>query len=202
LNLEYKELIPKIKNNLPTKLDKKRKYVCISIQSTSQMKYWTDGGWYKTTEYLKKLGYDVLVIDKYESFGISDKMNYIPQNAINETGDISLDYRIQQIKDCEFFIGLSSGLSWLAFALDKKVILISGCTNEDNEFKHNCYRVINKNVCHGCLNDETIDNASDITKSWIYCPRNKKFECSKQISFNMVKEKIDICLSDIKSGEK
>lgn len=202
LNLEYKELIPKIKTNTSIKFNRKKKYVCISIQSTSQMKYWTDGGWYKTTEYLKKLGYDVLVIDKYESFGVPDKMNRIPQNATNETGDISLDYRIQQIKSCEFFIGLSSGLSWLAFALDKKVILISGCTNEDNEFKHNCYRVINKNVCHGCLNDETIDNTSNITKSWTYCPRNKKFECSKQINFNMVKEKIDLCLSDIKSGEK
>ena len=37
----------------------------------------------------------------------------------------------------------------LAWALNKKVVMISGCTSEDNEFKENNYRVINKNVCNG-----------------------------------------------------
>ena len=102
-----------------------------------------------------------------------------------------------QIKNCDFFIGLSSGLSWLAWALNKKVVIISGCTNEDNEFKENCYRVINKNVCNGCLNDSSLDNQTKITTSWMYCPRDKNFECSREISFDMVKEKIDLCIQDL-----
>jgi len=28
----------------------------------------------------------------------------------------------------------------------------------------------------------------------LWCPRDKNFECSKEISFEMVKEKIDQCI--------
>ena len=136
-------------------------------------------------------------VDKDEVFGTKEKWNNIPNTAINETGGYPIDYRVVQIKNCDFFIGLSSGLSWLAWALNKKVVIISGCTNEDNEFKENCYRVINKNVCNGCLNDSSLDNQTKITTSWMYCPRDKNFECSKEISFEMVKEKIDQCIKDL-----
>lgn len=198
LELNYEEVMPLIKISDKYKFNKKKKYVCISVHSTAQMKYWNNGvGWQKVIRYLKKLNYDVYVIDKFELFGLKGNFNKIPEGAINETGDYPIDYRIQQIKNCSFFIGLSSGLSWLAWALNKKVVMISGCTNEDNEFKKNCYRVINKNVCHGCLNDSSIDNIKGIAESWMYCPRNKDFECTKTISFEMVKEKIDQCIRDL-----
>lgn len=184
LDLEYKSLKPKIKENSNYKFEKKKKYVCISVQSTAQMKYWSETGWNKIVRYLKELGYDIYVIDKYNIFGINGKWNHIPRCAIDETGDFPLDYRIQQIKNCEFFIGISSGLSWLAWALNKKVVLISGCTGEDNEF--DCFRVINKNVCHGCLNDKSYDHIAGL-KNWLYCPRNKNFECSRFISNENVK---------------
>ena len=178
--------------------EEKKKYVCISVHSTSQMKYWNNSvGWQKVVRYLKKMNYDVYVIDKDEMFGLKGKWNKIPDGAINETGNYPIDYRVQQIKNCSFFIGLSSGLSWLAWALNKKVIMISGCTAEDNEFKKNCYRVINNNVCNGCLNDSNIDNVKGIMSHWIYCPRDKDFECSKTISFEMVKEKIDQCILEL-----
>jgi autotransporter strand-loop-strand O-heptosyltransferase len=173
------------------------------VQSTAQMKYWNhNNGWKKVVRYLKDLNYDVYVIDKYDNFGINGHYNKIPEKAFNETGDYPIEYRIQQLKNCSFFIGLSSGLSWLAWALNKKVVMISGCTNENNEFKNNCYRVINKNVCHGCLNDESIMNNSKLlleSKGWLYCPHDKNFECTKTISFEMVKEKIDQCIKDLNS---
>lgn len=201
LDLEYQEIKPFLKEITKYKFSKKKKYVCISVHSTSQMKYWNDNGWKKVVSYLKNLGYDVYAIDKDEIFGEKGKWNKIPNGAINETGDYPIEYRIEQIKNCAFFIGLSSGLSWLAWALNKKVVMISGCTSENNEFKENNYRVINKNVCNGCLNDSSIDNEKNIAKTWKYCPRNKDFECSKEISFEMVKEKIDLLLNDLHTSK-
>jgi autotransporter strand-loop-strand O-heptosyltransferase len=198
LDLEYEEIKPILQETSKYNFNKKKKYVCISVHSTAQMKYWNNNnGWKKVVGYLKSLNYDVYVIDKDEVFGTKEKWNNIPNTAINETGGYPIDYRVVQIKNCDFFIGLSSGLSWLAWALNKKVVIISGCTNEDNEFKENCYRVINKNVCNGCLNDSSLDNQTKITTSWMYCPRDKNFECSKEISFEMVKEKIDQCIKDL-----
>ena len=198
LNLDYQEIAPLLKNNDKYNFNKKKKYVCISVHSTAQMKYWNNSsGWQKVVRYLKKMNYDVYAIDKDEIYGTNEKWNKIPDGAINETGYYPIEYRIQQIKNCAFFIGLSSGLSWLAWALNKKVVMISGCTNEDNEFKNNCYRVINKNVCHGCLNDSKIDNSNGILTHWMYCPRDKGFECTRTINFEMVKNQIDKCILDI-----
>lgn len=197
IGVDYKELIPKIKHSNKYSFNKKKKYVCISVHSTAQMKYWNNSkGWDKVVRFLKKSGYDVYVIDKDEVFGTKEKWNKIPEGAINETGDYPIEYRIQQIKNCDFFIGLSSGLSWLAWALGKKVVLISGCTQDYNEFTSNVHRVINKNVCHGCLNDETIDNKKGILTNWFYCPRNKDFECTKQILPEDVIEKINIIINN------
>lgn len=191
LELEFKEIKPSlyIKNK---QKQIKEKYVCIATQSTSQAKYWTTGGWHKTVEYLKSIGYKVICIDKYEEFGIPNYMNKIPKNCINKTGDYDLQDRITDIYNCDFFIGLGSGLSWLAWALNKPVIMISGFSDPIAEFK-NKYRVINKNVCNSCWNDPLCK--FDRT-DWLWCPRNKNFECSKKISFSMVKEKIDQLIFD------
>ena len=198
LGLEYKELLPSIKVDNKHTFVKKKKYVCIGIQSTAQMKYWNlNDGWEKLVKYIKDKGYDVYCIDKDEVFGTKEKWNRAPHNARNETGNYPIEYRISQLQNCQFYIGVSSGLSWLAWGLKKKVVLISGCTDEDNEFSTNCYRVINKTVCHGCLNDPTIDNVNGIKTGWMYCPRNRNLECSKKISLDDVKIAVNKCISDI-----
>jgi autotransporter strand-loop-strand O-heptosyltransferase len=198
LGIEYKEIIPTIKQTGIHKFNKKKKYVCIGTHSTAQLKYWNNSaGWDSVVKYLKSMGYDVYVIDKDEVFGSKEKWNTIPKKAFNETGNYPIEYRIEQLKNCSFFIGLSSGLSWLAWSLNKKVVLISGCTDEYNEFTSNCYRVINKNVCHGCLNDPSINNKDGILSGWMYCPRQKDFECSKKITFDMVKEQIDRVIREL-----
>ena len=187
LGLEYKEIKPKI--NLTNKGNKfKRPYVCIATQSTAQAKYWNNpDGWKKIVDYLKSKGLDVVCIDKDKNFGNGKFFNEMPENAIDKTGDLPLEDRISDLLNCEFFIGLGSGLSWLAWACNKPVVMISGFSNPISEF-FNPYRVHNPNVCNSCWNDtaETF-NFND----WAYCPRNKNFECSKEISFEMVKSKID-----------
>jgi autotransporter strand-loop-strand O-heptosyltransferase len=194
LGLPHKEVLPKI--TLPEEKETrfKKKYVCIATQSTSQCKYWNnEDGWVKIVDYLKSMGYDVVCIDKHSLFGAPGAMNEIPYNCIDDSGEKPLNDRIKTILGCEFFIGLSSGLSWLAWACKKKCIMISGFTDAFHEFQSK-YRVINKNVCNSCWHDSSLKfDASN----WLWCPRKKNFECSKEISYEMVKEKIDICIKDL-----
>ena len=192
-NLQFEEKKPKIfVKNTTSKY--KKKYVCIGTQSTCQAKYWTKEGWEKIIQYLKSLDYEVVCIDKYYSFGIENYMNDIPEGCIDKTGDIDIQERITDIVNCDFFIGLGSGLSWLAWALNKPVVMISGFSNPSSEF-FTPYRVFNENVCNSCWNDESCEfDKSD----WLWCPRNKNFECSKNITPYMVKEKIDMLISNNK----
>jgi autotransporter strand-loop-strand O-heptosyltransferase len=194
LKLHNKEIRCKIDIDRTKKSNFNKKYVCIATQSTGQYKYWNrENGWVETVNYLKNLGYDVVCIDKHHSFGNGEIMNEIPHNAINKTGDLPLEDRINDLYHCEFFIGLGSGLSWLAWACEKPVIMISGFSDPISEF-YTPYRIHNKNVCNSCWNDFT---CTFDRSNWLWCPRNKNFECSREITFDMVKEKIDLCIKDL-----
>tara|TARA_Y100000361_G_scaffold153094_1_gene174058 strand:+ start:1485 stop:2453 length:969 start_codon:yes stop_codon:yes gene_type:complete len=199
LQIPFKQIIPTISTKSTEGYKTPRsKYVCISVQSTSKCKLWTQSGWDKVVRFLKTKGYKVLCIDKDDSWGRPNDWNLIPKKAINETGSFPLEKRIKQIMDCDFFIGLSSGLSWLAWALGKKVVMISGSTHKINEF--DCFRVQNESVCHGCLNDEDLNSFEEIQYNWAYCPRGNKHECRTKISFDAVKEQITKCINTKKQG--
>jgi len=177
--------------SLAVKKKSDKKYVCIAIQSTAQCKYWNNkDGWDSVVKYLNNLGYEVWCIDRYSSFGNKDNFNNIPKGAIDKTGDFSLKQRMEQISGAEFFIGLGSGLSWLAWACGVPVVLISGFSKAFAEF-YTPYRVINENVCNGCWNDTslTFDKGD-----WNWCPRKKNFECSSKITPEMVIDKISTLL--------
>ena len=86
-----------------------------------------------------------------------------------------------------FFIGLSSRLSWLAWAVGTPVALVSGFTHPTNEFA-TPYRVINYHACNRCWNDPAhrFDH-----KDFLWCPRHKdtprQFECTPLITVDHVK---------------
>lgn len=195
LGLDYEE----VKTKIHVK-DKERKlqekYVCISTASTSGCKHWQHiDGWQKVVDHLNNNGYKVVVIQK-------ETLNYMDlqglKNVIHPQTQ-SIHEAISWIYNCEFFVGLSSGNSWLAWALDKKVLLISGFTKSFNEF-FTPYRVINESVCNGCWNDVKYKfNAGD----WNWCPKykntKKQFECTTEISFEMVKEKLINIINDVNS---
>jgi autotransporter strand-loop-strand O-heptosyltransferase len=90
----------------------------------------------------------------------------------------------------QFFIGLGSGVSWVANALGKKVIMIAGFSEIGHEFE--CIRPYNKNVCHGCWNDP---NLKFDKGDYNWCPFHKgtdrMFECQKSITAEMVIEEIN-----------
>ncbi len=166
-------------------------YVCIATQATSQNKYWNNPrGWTEIVTFLKAYGYRVICIDQkpIESRGIVS--NQIPYGSEDETGLRPLTERARWLKHAAFFVGLSSGLSWLAWAAGCPVVMISGFTHPLNEF-HTPYRVINYHACNSCSNDVRLQlDPGD----FLWCPRLKNtdrmFECTKLISADQVKDVI------------
>ena len=176
LGLPYEEVKPRIVNS---RVHLAMRQVSIATNSTSGCKFWTREHWQEVINYLHDEGYKV--------FNTSLEDN--PFDNCEPLSDKSMTNTMSVIYNSRFFIGLSSGLSWLAWALDVPVIMIANFTDADHEFK--CHRVTNTNVCHGCWNDPqyTFDKGD-----WDWCPVHKgterQFECQKSITPNMVIEEI------------
>jgi len=195
---DWVEKPPKI-TVFETEKELTRPYVAIGTQSTAQAKYWNNpGAWDKVVEYIKNKGYDVVCVDKHGSFGQGEYFNYCPANVITRHGK-TLDQTIATINNCEFFIGLGSGLSWVAWALQKPVILISGFSNPNSEFSTNCSRIFNDKTCNSCYNRHKFDPGD-----WLWCPDHKgtdrMFECTKQINPELVFKEIDNILKKRSNG--
>ena len=80
-------------------------------------KYWNNPtGWREIVAFLKEAGYRVICIDQKPTHGTGLVWNHIPHGAEDETGDRPLTERARWLKHADFFVGLSSGLSWLAWA--------------------------------------------------------------------------------------
>lgn len=144
-------------------------YVCIAVQSSSQRKYWNNpAGWHEVVRFLQAAGYRVVCIDQKPVHGSGLVWNYIPHGVQDETGDRPLAERVRWLRHAAFFVGLSSGLSWLAWAARTPVVLISGFTHPTNEFA-TPYRVINYHACNGCWNDPRMRFDH---KDFLWCPRH------------------------------
>jgi autotransporter strand-loop-strand O-heptosyltransferase len=163
-------------------------YVCIAVQSTTQCKYWNNpNGWREVIAFLKEAGYRVICIDQKPAHGTGLIWNHIPNGVEDQTGDRPLAERAHWLKHAEFFVGLSSGLSWLAWAAGIPIVMISGFTHPTNEFE-TPFRVINYHACNSCWNDvrERFDH-----KDFLWCPRHKdtprQFECTRLITAGQVK---------------
>ena len=187
LGLEYTEIKAKLK--LPN-IEKKKK-VGIGFHSTAQSKYWNNpNGWQEVIDYLNNLGYECMI---YSREGDGYMGNFHPKGVTTFKGG-SIQDVIDDLATCEFFIGLGSGLSWLAWSVGLPVVLISGFSEKWAETRLDTYRVINESVCHGCFNWDRLD-AGD----WNWCPKHKgtkqQFECTKEISSKMVIDKINIILN-------
>ena len=166
-------------------------YVCSAVQSTLQAKYWNNPtGWAEIVRFLKESGYRVICIDLKSTHGKGLVWTQTPPGAEDQTGDQPLIERARWLKHAEFFIGLSSGLSWLAWSMRTPVVMISGVTHPINEFT-TPYRVINYHACNSCWNDplSPFDRSDFLT-----CPRHKdtprQFECSRLITAEQVKQTI------------
>lgn len=177
--------------------NKKSPYVCISSHASALYKEWHNiPSRDKLICFIRDfLKYDVYSIDLNREHEAGPLLkSVISEYTIDNTGYMSLLERVKMISNADFFIGLSSGLSWLAWICDVPVVVISGFTSPVTEFK-TPYRVINKYVCNSCWNDETIKWDMSTTN----CPRknnncfsNDFLICSTAINFysvfNVIKE--------------
>lgn len=158
-------------------------YVCIAVQSTTQAKYWNNPhGWREVVAFLKARGYRVICIDQKPAHGSGLVWNHIPNGVEDQTGDRPLAERVRWLRHAKAFVGLSSGLSWLAWAAGAPVVMISGFTHPTNEFA-TPYRVINYHACNSCWNDVRVRFDH---KDFLWCPRHastpRQFECTRLIT--------------------
>lgn len=167
-------------------------YAVIAVQSTALAKHWNNPeGWRTLVSALKEKGYRVVCIDERRATGSGTVWTHLPHGVEDQTGKRPLAERARWLKHADFFVGLSSGLSWLAWAVGTPVVMISGFTETYNEFLTEG-RVINRHACHGCANDVTIPlERSD----YFFCPRHKNttraFECTRLISPEQVLRAIE-----------
>jgi autotransporter strand-loop-strand O-heptosyltransferase len=162
-------------------------FVCIGAQSSTQCKYWNNPyGWREVIAFLKARGFRVICIDQRPTHGTGIVWNQLPHGAEDATGDRPLVERARWLRHAAAFVGLSSGLSWLAWAAGCPVVVISGFTHPTNEFD-TPYRIINWHACNSCWNDphHRFDH-----KDFLWCPRHagtsRQFECTRLITAEQV----------------
>ena len=115
----------------------------------------------------------------------SDKAKNNPFDNCTKIDDTSIENTMDVIAGAKLFIGLSSGLSWLAWALNQKIVMISNFTESDHEF--DCHRITKPDVCHGCWNNPAFRfNKGD----WEWCVEHEDtpqaFTCHKVITADRV----------------
>ena len=181
LGLEYKEVNHGL-NFKPSKRPIKNKYIVFGPQSTAGCKEWPLENWIELSKLLKSKGYEIMILslNKYQIDGVH----------VNNTKDWN------EVMNClfhsEFFIGLSSGLSWMNWSLYKKTVMIAGFTQDDHECQTNVIRISN-DVCIKCWNDPVLVFDSG---DWDWCPVYKNTShqhiCQKSITVSQVFNKLPI----------
>jgi autotransporter strand-loop-strand O-heptosyltransferase len=166
-------------------------YVCIAVQASSGCKTWNNPtGWREVVAALKAAGYRVICIDQKPVHGQGLMWTHIPHGAEDQTGDRPLIERARWLRHAAFFVGLSSGLSWLAWAAGCPVVMISGFTHPTNEFT-TPFRIVNWHACNGCWNDPKVRFDH---KDFLWCPRHagtaRQFECTRLITAAQVMQAI------------
>ena len=188
-----------------TKRLSEKPYVCIAGLSSGKFKDWNNPiGWPTVINYLQELGYEVFDIDKGATIDVGGTIVSVAPKPTDKTiGDFPLEERAQNLAGADFFIGVSSGLCWLARAVGCPTVMIGGFSLPTNEYR-NPYRVFNPLVCCGCLQDGSIELNRF---NYFWCPKHsgdfeREFECSTKISPQSVILKIQELMKDYQLDPK
>ncbi len=141
--------------------------------STAQAKYWNrDGGWQELINSMPDL-----------HWVHCSKENHVDVNT--EKSPEPLEEVAGFMLASKFFVGISSGLTWFAWALNVPTFSISGFTPEVVEKIEGITTIQNKRVCNSCWAWDVFDKGD-----WGWCPAHKGtervYECSKEITVDMV----------------
>lgn len=164
------------------KIDKKIVIAPESLKKIARWDYFGSKGWQIVVDYLNSNGYEVYNISYENTLNLRGVHHY--------NGFKDINVALGHILSSRLLVGLSSGLSWLAWAYDIPVVMISNFTKPWNEFP--CYRVENPLGCSGCFNIfQNIKSHCPIFEGTL-----RENECHKKITPDMVIEKINLALSE------
>lgn len=173
-----------------------KNHIVICARSTAGSKEWQrKNGWKDLIFMLAKEDYSIDIIYKRPDADLKKERESLERilsdlnistEEYNEISDrvkfvfnVPLTDAVAAISQASLFIGLPSGLSWVAWALEVPVIMISGFSHAYTEF--DCIRVQNTSVCNGCWNNPNYR----FDKTWWWCPKHagteRQFECTKHI---------------------
>lgn len=171
---------PPVRKKTIERIDNKIVIAPESLKKIAKWGYFGSYGWQQVVDYLNSQGFDVFNVSYENTMNLSGVKSFNGFDDIN----VALDH----IVSSKLFIGLSSGLSWLAWSYNIPVVMVSGFTKEINEFP--CYRVSNPVGCSGCFNIfQNIQSHCPLFTNTI-----RENECHKKITPEMVIEKIDLAL--------
>ncbi len=163
------------------------RYVVIAVQASTHAKKWNNPhGWHEVVAWLQGRGLRVVCIDRERAHGAGLAWTHIPHGVEDQTGDRPLAERARWLRHAAAFVGVSSGLAWLAWAAGCPVALVSGFTHPTNEFAA-AARVINWHASNSCWNDprHRFDH-----NDFLWCPRHagseRQFECTRLITGEQV----------------
>lgn len=169
----------------PIMAQKNANKITIAPESTKKIARWDylgNYGWQVVIDDLNRRGFDV--------HNVSYEQRLLLRGVTPHHGNDDIAVARQHICESRLFVGLSSGLAWLAWAYEVPVVMISGFTKPFAEFP--CYRVWNPHACTGCFN--VFANISDPCP--IFRNTTRANECHNLISPEMVTNQIFKALSE------
>ena len=190
LGLPYREIRPKFNLSKLKKIG--TKIVTISEYGSNYSRMWNNPyGWRMVVDYLRTRSYTVMAVS-HESTQL--------QNVIDYTGHGLIDV-CNALYSSDMFVGVNTGLSWLAWSLSVPVVMIGSNTKPYFEFQEGNYRIsadsTNPSICTGCYNN----NQLDVPWEDVWCPYYKdtvrQHECTKTISPKTVIKGIDKVIENI-----
>jgi autotransporter strand-loop-strand O-heptosyltransferase len=153
-------------------------YVCIGVHATAQAKYWNNPtGWAEVTAFLCGQGYRVVLLSRegreYMGNAAPRDVTVLPAGPLDEV--------VRYLRHAAMFVGVGSGLTWLAWATGCRTCLVSGFSLPYSEMT-DCIRVApGPGVCTGCFNARRLD-----PDDWNWCPElrdtPRMFECTRTIT--------------------
>jgi len=186
LGLEYEPIRAKLKKRYVLMPGKPT--VCFSEFSTMQNKFWNrEGGWQEVINYLNSLGYECISVSAENS----------SLQGITSHNGQSIQDTIKDIDGCDFYIGLNHGPAWIAYSLGKPCVMLTGVSEEWNDFP-NPYRIATRACVPGCFNNVNIP----IDRAWDWCVNEDKYICTKSIGPEMVQEQIERIRGDKDATQK
>jgi autotransporter strand-loop-strand O-heptosyltransferase len=159
--------------------------ITIAPESKKKIARWDylgNYGWQEVVDRLNSNGFEV--------HNVSHEQMLMLRGVHSHHGNDDINEALRHICESRIFIGLGSGLSWLAWAYGIPVVMIAGFTKPFMEFP--CYRVINPHACFGCFNVFT-----NVTSSCpIFQGTPRANECHNSITPDMVMAQVRNALRD------